>query len=245
MSVTPVITFSHVTFGYQPRQPVLESISLSIKKGEFVALVGPNGGGKTTLLKLITGLEKPQKGTVTVSEAQIGYVPQRIGQDTSYVPVTVEEVVGMGRIARRGLFRQFGAEDRAQIELALKKTGMTAKRHREIHQLSGGERQRVYIARALASEPSILILDEPTVGIDASSQEAFLQFLKELHQSLQLTILFVTHDLDVVTRTADHIICVNKHLICHTDQAHFSTKDYLLQVYGPDVQPVSHHHTDV
>lgn len=245
MSVTPVITFSQVTFEYQPRQPVLESISLSIKKGEFVALVGPNGGGKTTLLKLITGLEKPQKGSVTVTETRIGYVPQRIGQETSYVPVTVDEVVSMGRIARRGLFRQLSSEDRNRIDMALKTTGMFTKRHREIHQLSGGERQRVYIARALASEPSILILDEPTVGIDASSQESFLTFLKELHQSLQLTILFVTHDLDVVTRTADHIICVNKHLICHTDQAHFSTKDYLLQVYGPDVQPVSHHHPDV
>lgn len=248
-----IIELKDVSFQYDASPELaLQSVSLQIHEGEFVAIVGPNGGGKTTLLRLILGLLAPDTGFVALhgvppmhhaNKAKIGYVPQRILTEEYQFPVTVEEVIQSGLIGKKGLFSLFNTTDGKAVKRALAITKLEKQRKMLISELSGGQRQRVFIARALVSQPEILILDEPTVGIDAASQDAFYQFLSEIHKKLNLTILFVSHDLELVTKAADHVLCVNKKLICHTHTHEFDTKNYVEQVYGKTITPLHHNHT--
>ena len=238
-----------VSFGYAGN-PILQDITFDVREGEYLGIIGPNGGGKTTLFKVMLGLLKPQTGEVRIygeplesfrKKHVIGYVPQRSLSDY-YFPATVEEVVRSGRTARLGLLKRFTREDAGAIERVMEVTDVAALRKRLIGQLSGGERQRVFIARALASDPKILILDEPDVGVDVSAQEKFYSFLEDLNTGSGLTILLISHDIDVVAHQARSILCLNRRLVCHGAPKDFITEDYMQKLYGKKVRFILHGH---
>ena len=213
----PVIDISNVCFKYDSRE-VLHDISLSITEGMFAAIVGPNGGGKTTLLKLILGLLEPRFGTVSVmgmspekARQQIGYVPQSIQYDAHF-PASVQDIVLMGRLERHfcGMYTR---EDRRIARASLESVGLGGFGARPFSALSGGERQRVLIAQALASQPRLLILDEPGANLDPVSAQNLFSLLKSLNSTL--TILMVSHNLEIVSNVVSHIICLN-----HTADMH-------------------------
>lgn len=244
------IEFKDVNFKYN-ENVVLENVSFQIADGDYVGLIGPNGGGKTTTLKIILGLLQPDSGTVrifghTLEKAkehyEIGYVPQKVMEGEFAFPATVKEVIESGRVSRYALFQGFSATDKQSLEKAITLTGIEGLQNRLIGELSGGQRQLVFIARALAREPKILILDEPTVGVDISSKERFYSFLEELHRELGMTILMVSHDVDVMASEAKQILCINKNLICHVSSASFKKDKYLDDLYGNKTKPVPHHH---
>ena len=246
------IKVESLSFSYQ-NNTVLDNISFEIKAGEYVGLIGPNGGGKTTLLKLITGLSPLQKGKIRIHglnpkkarrKGQIGYVPQRIVQANIQCPATVEEVVTSGRISRIGIGGHFKKSDLKAIEIAMLDTDVERFRYRSIADLSGGEKQRVFIARALASEPSVLILDEPTTGVDVQATRNFYSLLKDLNQWHEMTIIIVSHDIEAVAKEVDSILCLNKELIstCKHENMKHNSEEILKALYGSDKNFIHHHH---
>ncbi len=247
------IELDNVSFSYGTI-PVLENISFKVKKGEYLGIIGPNGGGKTTLIKIILGLLNPRSGTVKIfgidhhsfeQKYRIGYVPQRSMQDIKEFPATVFEVVRSGRIPRLGLFHPFGKKDLEAVERAMKIAGIDWYRDMLIGNLSGGERQRVFIARALASEPDILVLDEPTVGVDIAAQKTFYEFLATLNHEHSLTIIFVSHDVDVVTREATMVLCINHNMVCHGLPRDLLSEGVLKKLYEEGgTRRVEHEHYD-
>jgi zinc transport system ATP-binding protein len=230
-----VVTLDEVGFRYNG-EPVLDRVSLDIKMGDFLGVIGPNGSGKTTLLRVMLGLLKPQNGTVYLfgqklsqfrQWEKVGYVPQRPEYRTFRFPITVEEIVGMGRVRRSSLFFGFGRDDKQAVDEALEVVGMNEYRHRLINNLSGGQQQRVFIARALASKPSLLILDEPTVGVDVEMQERFYELLRHLNQRRNLTIVLVSHDLDVVRREVKTLASINRRLMYYGTAKAFRDKGHI------------------
>ncbi len=232
------IELEHVYVAYG-EQLVLEDVSLQVGRGEFVGILGPNGAGKSTLFKVILGLVKPVKGTVLVfgklqgsnGSIPIGYVPQLAQIDPNF-PVRVRDVVMMGRYGRIGLVRRPSREDREAVRRALQRVEMLDLAHRQIGQLSGGQRQRVLVARALALEPRILLLDEPTSSMDVSVAEGFYEFLNELHHSMDLTILLVSHDVTVVSQYTDQVACLNRRLMVHGKPGEVMDQVALECMYG-------------
>jgi zinc transport system ATP-binding protein len=205
------LRFEKVSFSYN-NAPVLENAAFHLHQGEFVALVGPNGSGKTTILKLILGLEKPDAGTIELFGAdcsagrnRIGYVPQQAAFDRSF-PISVGEVVKMGRVCP--LSRRYGSEDRAAVEEALAQVEITELVQRPYAALSGGERRRVLVARALAAKPALLILDEPTANMDTESESRLYNTLGRLKGNT--TVLIVTHDKEFVSSLIDRVLCTGE-----------------------------------
>ncbi|MDR3172313.1 MAG: metal ABC transporter ATP-binding protein [Treponema sp.] len=209
------LLFDGVSFSYKD-VPVLENAGFHIHEGECIALVGPNGSGKTTVLKLLLGLEKPQTGTIEIlgdaarrfpgtfrGRDQVGYVPQQAAFDRAF-PIVVRDVVKMGRL--HPFSRKYGAEDKAAVEAALEQVEITVLAERPYRSLSGGQRRRVLVARALAAKPALLILDEPTANMDAESEERLFTTLSKLKG--QTTILIVTHDRDFVSSLTDRVLCM-------------------------------------
>ena len=247
---TACIDVDHVSFGYGDMM-VLRDITCHIKSGEYVGIVGPNGAGKTTFLQLILGLVKPTKGSIkifghSIEEArehvEIGYVPQRVAQFDPAFPATVDEIVLSGRTKRRGFFASLTVADRESCDRALLVTGISALRSKRIGELSGGQRQRVWIARALAAEPKILILDEPTVGVDISTIETLYTLLSTLNRENHLTIVMVSHDVDAVAREVTTVLCLNGVLVGHVPSAAFSSREYREGLYGSESKAVTHEH---
>ena len=216
----PVVELRGVSFGYVPGQPVLQEVDLAVEAGEFVAVAGPNGGGKTTLVRLVLGLERPAAGEVRVlgetvqrmPRRELGYLPQRaqVGVDA---PATVQEVVSSGRLARAGLAGPLRARDRAVVDDAIARVGLTELAARPLRTLSGGQQQRAFIAKALAGEPSLLVLDEPTTGVDAEAQEAIAALLARLHADLGVTILYVSHEFGAVERFVQRLLLVRGRIV--------------------------------
>lgn len=236
-----IIELKNIAFSYGSNE-VLHDINLEIHQGDYYGMVGPNGAGKTTLLKIILGLIKPTKGTVKLFDSElknfkdwwkIGYVPQKASSFDSSFPATVYEVVLMGRYAKRGLFNRTTTEDRKIAEESLKQVDMLEYRNRLIGDLSGGQQQRVFIARALAGRPEVIFLDEPTASIDRHMQEEFYALLKKLNHELGLTLVLITHDIDMITKEAMHIACIDRTLTCHT-----TPEDFLKE----SKTTISHHH---
>jgi zinc transport system ATP-binding protein len=205
-----------VSFAYPGGPEVLSGVDLEIRQGEFVTIAGPNGGGKTTLLRVALGLEEPVTGQARLfgepadrvrDRYRIGYLAQRarLGIDA---PASVSEVVAAGRVARRGLLKPFGRADRDAIATAIARVGLVDKSATPIQRLSGGQQQRAYIAKALAGNPELLVLDEPTAGVDVDAQEAFGAFLGELHKALGATILYVSHEFGAVERFVERVILI-------------------------------------
>ncbi|WP_168566112.1 metal ABC transporter ATP-binding protein [Crateriforma spongiae] len=206
------LRFKDVCFAYD-REEVIHNVDLAIPEGSFVAVVGPNGGGKSTLMKLALGLLRPDRGHVRVFgqtperlRCRVGYVPQHLRFDAAF-PVSSLDVVLMAR-SDRHWFGPYRQEDRQKAKSALRRVGMAHLADRGFSHLSGGERQRVLIAQALVSDPDMIFLDEPTANVDASMEHEIYELLRELNQ--HKTVLVVSHNLNVVTRHASHLACVNR-----------------------------------
>lgn len=232
-------------------QVILENISLQIKRGEYTALIGPNGGGKTTLIRILLGLKKADSGEIRLFGVpqkhfkeweRIGYVPQRAAQVDLNFPATVLEVVKMGRIARLGLFGRESEADRQAVEEAMKKMDVANLKDKLIGMLSGGQRQRVMIARALASEPEVLILDEPNTGVDVVSQQRFYALLRELNAEEKLTILFITHDIGVIADDIGRLFTVNRSLLTSNNPKEVLSCSEMSRLYGIDAHLLHNHH---
>lgn len=245
----PLIEVQDVSFRYG-RIPVLEHVSFSIEKGDYIGIIGPNGSGKTTLLKILVGLLRPESGSVRIDgmsldayekKFEIGYVPQRIATETASFPVTVSEVVESGRTATLGLFGRFGSEDARAVQKAFKIARIADLKDRLMSRLSGGQRQRVYVARALAANPKMLILDEPFVGIDIAAQKDFYDFLRELNLKEKLTILFVSHDIDVIAEEVKSVICLNRGLLCYGKPSLLHEPQIIEKLYGRKITHIHRH----
>jgi zinc transport system ATP-binding protein len=235
-----MIEIDDVTFGYG-REVILDHVSLVIRPRDFLAVIGPNGGGKTTLLKVILGLVKPWSGKVrrrpslSGSGTALGYVPQFATFEKDF-PLRVADVVRMGRLGRRRLGRRFTAADDEAVSETLDRFRLSAVAQTPIGELSGGQLQRALIARALVGEPEILLLDEPLASIDARSREILMTTLEELHQ--RIPIVVVTHDLTPFSPVVEQIACVNRRLDYHStgELGH----DMLAETYGCPVELVAH-----
>jgi zinc transport system ATP-binding protein len=247
-----VIDIDHVSFRYEDRN-VLEDVHFSIPKGAFVGLVGPNGSGKSTLLKCILGILRPKEGNIRLFGTdirkfkewnRIGYVSQKANSFNSGFPASVFEVVAMGLVSKVGYFRFLTKEDKKLVRNAIEDVGLLDYIHANIGELSGGQQQRVFIARALVSSPDLLILDEPTVGVDASNVQSFYELLDTLHLKHGITLLLVTHDIGTITDKVSHVACLNKFLYFHGETDAFNErKDKDLSFfYGHHVQMLEHNH---
>jgi ABC-type Mn2+/Zn2+ transport system ATPase subunit len=229
--MTALITFDHATLGYG-RRVVLSDISFDIPAGDFLGLVGPNGAGKTTILRAILGTLEPLQGTVVKADGlRFGYVPQRDSVDYGF-PLKVLDVVMMGRYDRIGLVRRPSAEDRRLAAAALDHVGIGNLADQQLSSLSGGQKQRALIARALVGEPNVLVLDEPTNGMDLVSTTQILGLVRELHERDSLTVLMVSHALNEVANYVERIALVVERGFRIGTVAEIMTEETLTQMYG-------------
>jgi manganese/iron transport system ATP-binding protein len=232
----PGIRFTSVGVRYNGGQPALQDISFQLARGERVAIVGPNGAGKSTLLKVVAGILNPSAGSVEVyghtaeGHICIGYVPQRTQVDWSF-PVTVADVVMMGRVARMGLFRQPGRQDWRLVRESLAQVGMADLAERQIGELSGGQQQRVFIARSLAQEAELLLMDEPLTGLDVPSQDAIFNIL-DLLRARGMTVLVSTHDLHLAAERFDRLMLLRRQLLGFGTAEEVLTPANLRLAYG-------------
>lgn len=223
----------------------LQDVSFQIERGEQVAVVGPNGAGKSTLFKLIVGTLKPSQGQVLMfghapdQHTCIAYVPQR-SQINMAFPVTVEDVVMMGRVGRMGLFRRPNRKDWEFVRASLARVGASDLAGRQIGELSGGQQQRVFIARTLAQEAELLLLDEPFAGLDVPSQQAIFEILASLHSD-RVTVLVATHDLDMAAERFDRVMLLNRRIVAFDRGAAVLTAENLLAAFGGHVHRVDEH----
>jgi zinc transport system ATP-binding protein len=243
--VRPVVELEHVTFAYPPdmSEPALDDVSLAIATDEFLGVIGPNGGGKTTLLKVILGLIEPQRGSARVfgmspvqARTRIGYVPQHARIDPG-VPANVLDVVLTGRLGLSSWGPLYGRRHVEAAMAALEQTEMATLARRTIGTLSGGQRQRVLIARALASQAQLLLLDEPTAGVDRRVERSLTDLLHRLNEKLPIVI--VSHDVAFVSAHLKRVACLNRRITCHA--ASEVTSEVLGHLYGDQMRAVHHH----
>ncbi len=241
-----LLQLDQVTFRYQ-EELILDRVSLTVERGDYVGLVGPNGSGKSTLVKVALGLLPTPAGAVRLfgqpladfeAWAKVGYVPQHVFRNERNFPATVREVVESGHMGRAPLWCQFGIGACHSIDEPLALTGITHLGQRRIGELSGGERQRVFIARALVSRPELLILDEPTTGVDSRAQQDFYALLKRLNEEHGLTILLISHDLEVVAHEARTAICLNRGIVYQGPATTLHDQTVLHKLFG---ERVYHH----
>jgi zinc transport system ATP-binding protein len=231
-------------------QSILQNISFQVFNGEYIAIIGPNGGGKTTLIRMLLGLEKPTSGEIRLFGKKlssfkewykIGYVPQRASHVDANFPATVGDIVKMGRIAKRGIFAGVSQEDKDVVRDAMIKMDILDLKDKMVGTLSGGQRQRVMIARALASSPEILILDEPNTGVDVVSQQRFYRLLAKLNREEGITILFITHDIGVIADDIGRLFTINQQAtICNNPKEALSCEE-MSELYGIDAHLIHNH----
>ena len=238
-----VINIENVSFSYGGTL-ALENINLTITKGEFLGVVGPNGGGKSTLLKLVLGLIRPDTGKVSVLDqspekgrAQIGYVPQYVRFNRDF-PITVEDTILLGRLGKSKSLWGYTKKDKQICDQAMRETEIIDLKQRRLNTLSGGQLQRVLIARALVSDPQILILDEPTANIDLRVEEDIFGLLKKLNE--RATIIIVSHDVGFISEYVNRVACLNRTLICHQTSA--ISGEMIEELYATPVQMIQHIH---
>jgi len=236
-----VITVRHLWAGYDGEQ-VLEDVNLSVYEGDFIGLIGPNGGGKTTLLRVLLGLLPPTRGRVEImgrpvreGRRMVGYVPQVVEFDREF-PISVWDVARMGRLGERRLLQPYTAEDDELVAEALREVELYDMRQRPIGELSGGQRQRAYIARALATQPKVLLLDEPTSSVDPQVSTGIYELLRGLNE--KVTILLVSHDMNVISSYVKTVGCLNRHLFYHGEKE--ITADMLELAYQCPVDLIAH-----
>ncbi|MGH2403115.1 MAG: metal ABC transporter ATP-binding protein [bacterium] len=246
----PLAAVEHVCVSYGDER-ILDEVSLYIHRGDFLGIIGPNGSGKTTLLRVLLGLLVPDCGHVRLFGTdvrgfrdwhRIGYVPQKAVAFESRFPASVFEVVMSGRCGRAGLGRRFGAVDRDAGMKALETVGMAAYRDRLIGRLSAGQQQRVFIARALASAPDLLLLDEPTVGVDVEAQEQFYALLRRLNGDLGTTLVLVSHDIAMIAQEVTQLACLNRSLVFHGRPEDAMASGAVAQMYRAESRMIAHRH---
>ena len=245
----PIFNVKNLSFSVRD-QAILSNISFEIFNGDYIAIIGPNGGGKTTLIRILLGLNKPTEGSVQIYGKKlssfrewhkIGYVPQRASLIDENFPATVLDVVKMGRTIKRRLFSKMNKDDMNIVDDAIKKMDIENLKEKMVGTLSGGQRQRVMIARALASQPEILILDEPNTGVDMASQKRFYELLGKLNREENLTILFITHDIGVIADDIKRVFTINqKAIICNNPKETLSC-DEMSELYGIDAHLIHNH----
>jgi zinc transport system ATP-binding protein len=245
----PIIELKEVTVRFQ-NLIALENVTLQVRRGDFLAVIGPNGSGKTTLIRAILGLVQPAHGTVRLfgkaprdfaEWSRIGYVPQIARIDPRF-PIRIFDVVLMGRYGQVGLVRRPTRRDREAARAALERVGLAELANRPIGRLSGGQRQRVLVARALAAEPELLILDEPTSGVDVGTTEGLFELLGRFRRQ-GMTIIVVSHDVGVVAQHVSTVACLNRTLIAHGRPEEVLRPDILECMYGREAALVGHGNT--
>jgi zinc transport system ATP-binding protein len=228
-----VYSLKDVGFSYG-ENVVLDGVTADIHEGDYLGIIGPNGGGKTTILKILLGLLSPSEGSVELfgksiarnqERARVGYVPQRANAVGEHFPATVFEIIESGQTPI--------LKNARTLKRAIEAAGVKHLLGRLIGSLSGGERQRVLIARALACDPKVLILDEPTSAVDAKGQEKFYEFIHEIREKLHLTVILVSHDMDIVAHEVDTVLCLNRHLICHGPAEEIMHHPHLIHGHKP------------
>ena len=245
----PIFDVKNINFSANG-QKILSNISLDIANGQYIAIIGPNGGGKTTLIRMLLGLEKPTTGEIRLYGKKIkqfkewhkiGYVPQRASHVDENFPATVEDIVNMGRVSKRGLFSRVSSEDKRAVEDAMTKMDVLDLKNKMVGTLSGGQRQRVMIARALASYPEVLILDEPNTGVDMVSQNRFYALLAKLNKEENITIIFITHDIGVIADDIGRLFTINQKVtICNNPKETLSCED-MTALYGIEAHLIHNH----
>lgn len=245
-----MIDVNNLTFKYNEK-PILKNVSFSVNKGDFIGILGANGSGKSTLIKLILGLLVPSCGQIKImgedigkfsNWSKVGYISQKANSFNSAFPATVEEIVGANLFSKIGLFRFPNKGHKEMVYNALELVDMQDYGKQLIGNLSGGQQQRVFIARVLVSEPEIMLLDEPTVGIDLKSEEAVYCLLARLNRELGLTIVMVTHDISAVTVHANKIACLGSNGIIIHDPEKELTQEFITELYGYGVNLHIHRH---
>jgi zinc transport system ATP-binding protein len=230
---------------------ILDSVSLKVHRGDFLALLGPNGSGKSTLIRIMLGLQKPDTGLVRIMGRnlsdftawdRVGYVPQKVTDLDPLFPASVKEVVAMGILPHKAWPRFLSPGDDSVIDEALDLMEMRRYKNRRIWALSGGQQQRVFIARALASQPEVLVLDEPTAGVDGATQERFYDMLENVNREKGVTMILVTHDIGVVTKHVNKVACLNQRLIFHGSHDDFCESDQAITLFGPESHLICHRH---
>lgn len=245
----PIFDVKNLSFVVK-EQAILSNISLEIFSAEYIAIIGPNGGGKTTLIRMLLGLEEPTSGEVRIYGKKlsnfkdwykIGYVPQRASHVDSSFPATVLDIVNMGRTSQRKLFSSLSKVDKELVHDAMQKMDILDLSEKMVGTLSGGQRQRVMIARALASKPEILILDEPNTGVDVASQKKFYALLSKLNKEDGITIVFITHDIGVIADDIARLFTINqKATICNNPKQTLSCEE-MSSLYGIDAHLLHNH----
>lgn len=228
-----------LTMRFGEEEPLFSDLSFQIKKGEFAMVIGPNGSGKTTLMRLIMGLYKPDSGHAHVYEETIGYVPQYLHKD-EFSPMTVNELFSL-KIKDAGFWWGM-KKNEVDVQKLLNKTNIEQVYDRQIKNLSGGEFQRVMIAYALIGDPGLLILDEPVSGIDIHGEREFFELLERIHAENAVTIIMISHDLDIVYKYASQVICLNKKLLCQGVPTEVLTKSTIEKTFSTK-HGVYHHQT--
>jgi zinc transport system ATP-binding protein len=245
----PIFEVNHLNFVVKG-QNILSDISFKIYNGEYIAIIGPNGGGKTTLIRLLLGLNKPTSGEIEIFGKKlknfrrwnkIGYVPQRASLVDVNFPATVEDIVNMGRITRKQLFSFKSPQDKQAVVDAMKTMGVYNLKDKMVGTLSGGQRQRVMIARALASNPEILILDEPNTGVDVASQQNFYKLLAKLNKEENITIVFITHDIGVIADDIRRLFTINQKAIICNDPKKVLSCEEMSKLYGVKAHLLHNH----
>lgn len=245
----PIFDVKNVTFR-AGGVDILSNVSFEIFNSQYIGIIGPNGGGKTTLIRLLLGLEKPTCGEIKIYGKKvsrfkewhkIGFVPQRAAHVDVSFPATVLDIVKMGRTAQRKLFSKMGKEDHELVEDAMAQMDITHLKDKLVGTLSGGQRQRVMIARALASQPEVLILDEPNTGVDVKSQSRFYSLLRDLNKTKDITIIFITHDIGVIVDDIARLLTVNQNVVTCNNPKQALSCDEMSELYGIDAHLIHNH----
>lgn len=246
----PLISVENVSFSFNGLE-VIQNVSFAISPGDFVALIGPNGSGKTSLIRIILGILKPSTGRIVLLGEElsqftqwqrIGYVPQKATHMDPYFPASVREVVAMGLLSKKRFPRLFSRQDEAAIDRALDQVDMKALKNRRIGELSGGQQQRVFIARAIVNGPDVLFLDEPTAGVDADTQARFYEMLADLNRKEGLTIVLITHDFGIITKHVNKVACLNQRLFFHGTHDEFCSSSVVQELLHGEHHLICHRH---
>ncbi len=236
----PIISVKNLSFGYN-NAAVLDGISFVVEEGDYIALVGPNGAGKTTLIKILLGLEKCDSGSIEMFGKdiagfnqwnKIGYLPQKIDSFNPLFPATVEEVVALGLLSQKKYPKRLNKNDRVAVENVLAAFGISDLKNRLVNELSGGQQQRVFLGRAMVSEPSLLILDEPSAALDPHIRESFFETIQKINKEKKTTIILITHDIGQVGEYAEKMLYLDRELIFYGKFSDFCLSSEMTKRFG-------------
>jgi zinc transport system ATP-binding protein len=248
LAAKTVVEIRDVSVRYPSGVLALDGITIDVDDKDLIALIGPNGAGKSTLLKVILGLIKPTTGSVRLLGSEdltknlkyVGYVPQSAQARDANLPFTVYETVMLGRTPQAGLFHRADAKDRQKVEEVLKLFGIFDLKDRRIGQLSGGQSQRVFLAKAMVADPKLLLLDEPTSGVDTSSKTEFYSTLDRLNKETGITVILCSHDIGVITKIANRVLCINRSQFFCGENADFHASTEIHKMYNHPVELMDH-----